>query len=349
MQQPKDNIICRILSGKLLLEFDKQIYIVVQPTSHLRLCAQAIYNNIYRDVLFEGWLTQKKLHNLLIYYELLDKNYEEKLKLMEKSIESLKMNLFANRLDVVKCKDIRKRLDQLKIKYINVYNVLNSLNQFTAESYAEEARYHYLLVKTLLDIDCNLVWKNENEVDATLLQNIIIEIGKYSISIPDFREIARTEPWSSYWKISHGNPFGSIPVDWTEEQKTLVLFSQMYDNIYQHPECPDDNVISDDDMLDGWLLTIRNEQVKEKEKKKIESKVSKHTKATEMFVPVANEEEAQKIYDMNTPQNKLIVARRAQKIKKEGKVSEANLPDIKTKLFMEAQRLALESVKNKRK
>jgi hypothetical protein len=37
----------------------------------------------------------------------------------------------------------------------------------------------------------------------------------------------------------------------------------MYDNVYESMECPPDEVIKDDDMLDGWFI----QQHKDREKK----------------------------------------------------------------------------------
>ena len=348
-QQLRDNIICRILSGKLMFKVNDKIYIVNQPDKIVRLHAQRIYNEAYESTIFEGWFTHERLKNLLMFYGLLEKDYKDKMKLMEQTIDNLKMNLYQNRADPVKCKDLTSRLGQLREKHNKLYGILHSLDHYTAEGYAEEVKNNYLLIKTLVDENENLIWCNESDVNIIFLQSIVFEINKHNISISDFREIARTEPWMSYWRISKGNPFDACPINWTEEQKTLVLFSQMYDNVYQHPDFPGEDVMNNDDMLDGWLLTVKKEQEKEKTKQKIQRKGDKHQKATEMFIPVSSAEEAKQIDDMNIPQNKLIKIKREQKIQKEGRVKEANLPDVKMKIFMDAQRLALESVRSRKK
>jgi hypothetical protein len=46
----------------------------------------------------------------------------------------------------------------------------------------------------------------------------------------------------------------------TDEQRALVNWSLLYDNVYQHPECPADAVVEDDDLLDGWLIDQRRDR-----------------------------------------------------------------------------------------
>lgn len=348
-QRLKDNIICRIISGKLMLEINNQIYIVHQPDNMIKLRAQLIYNQAYDDTLFEGWMTQSKIKKLLVFYELIDADIEDKMKLANKTIDGLKISLYQNRSNINGCIDIRNRLNKLRDKYTQWYAMLHSLDKATVEGYAEEIKYYYLLSKTLTDINGKLIWEDENHIDISLLQSIVNEICRNTISVVDYREIARTEPWSSYWRISKGDPFNIAIIDWTEEQKTLALFSRIYDNVYQHTECPEEFVIEDDDMLDGWFLFIQSENEKEKFKKQIDKKGDKYNKATEMFIPVEDDLEAQRINEMNTPQNKLIKKRRMETIQKKGRVTEANLPDVKTKLFMDAQKLAIDSMRGKKR
>lgn len=348
-QHHKDNIICRILSGKLLIEVKGKVYVIHQPDDMVRLQSQLVYNRAYESALFEGWLTKFKIKKILIFYDLIDKDVESKIETAKKTVDGFKKSLYQNRGNPTKVKEIRKSLTQLQLKCNKWYDALHSLDYTTVESYADDVKNKYLLFKTLTDENGKPIWETENKVDLYLLQSIILEIGKNAITVADYRELARTEPWSSYWRISKGNPFSAAPVNWTEEQKTISLFSQMYDNVYQHTDCPELDVINDDDMLDGWLLTIKEEQEKEKTKKKVKKKEDKHQKATEMYIPVASAEEAVQIHNMNTMRDKVRLARRSKIIQEKGRVKEAEFPDVKTQIVLDAQQQALQAVRDRKR
>ena len=66
----------------------------------------------------------------------------------------------------------------------------------------------------------------------------------------------------------------------------------MYSKIYEHPECPEDAIIEDDDALDGWMLNQQKENKKQKMEKGVDNLLGKKgQKAQEVFLMAKNEEE----------------------------------------------------------
>lgn len=62
--------------------------------------------------------------------------------------------------------------------------------------------------------------------------------------------------WRARWKASTktGSPLFEGPtVDWNINQVALVFWSNFYDNIFEHPERPEQKVIDNDDLLDRWV------------------------------------------------------------------------------------------------
>jgi pyruvate/2-oxoglutarate dehydrogenase complex dihydrolipoamide dehydrogenase (E3) component len=142
--------------------------------------------------------------------------------------------------------------------------------------------------------------------------------------------------------------FGKPTINWTDEQKTLVVISKMYDSAYEHPECPPESVIQDDDMFDGWMIIQRREHEKNKDKNRNEKilKDKKLGNAKEVFLVANSKEEAQNIYSLNNANSRNTIKERQNIILHTGsEVSETDLPDVKRELVMQQNRQFLQSRK----
>ena len=64
----------------------------------------------------------------------------------------------------------------------------------------------------------------------------------------------------------------------TQDQKGILIWASMYDNIQEHMECPSDAVLEDDDILDGWFLIQRDKRKKEKLEQEFESSTNEKIK-----------------------------------------------------------------------
>jgi cation diffusion facilitator CzcD-associated flavoprotein CzcO len=102
----------------------------------------------------------------------------------------------------------------------------------------------------------------------------------------------------------------------------------MYDNIQESMECPNKEVIEDDDMLDGWFIIQHKKREKDRVEKEFENstKNEKIKNAPEVFV-VASKEKAEKINDMNDMNAKMIKHQRKLALDRYGSLDEQNLPD----------------------
>ena len=88
----------------------------------------------------------------------------------------------------------------------------------------------------------------------------------------------------------------------------------MYDNVFKSVECPTDDVINDDDMLDGWFIQQNKEQEerrKEKEGEKVFDKF-KGKDGQELFVVSGDKEEVNQIYNMNDNNSRNVIKSRNQ-------------------------------------
>ena len=169
------------------------------------------------------------------------------------------------------------------------------------------------------------------------------------ISSYQYREIARTEPFRSLWSIAKQNIFGTLS-NLTIDQKNIILYSKMYDNVYEHPERPNDEVIEDDLMLDGWFAVQKRESEIERNKKQADNlldskKNRKGGDAGELFVVAGNKEEAKKISSLNDLNTKMKLKQRQQQINKDGSLEEQEFIDVKLDLRNQAMKQMAQRVK----
>jgi muconolactone delta-isomerase len=155
------------------------------------------------------------------------------------------------------------------------------------------------------------------------------------------RELARNEPWKSLWVIKDNTNIklfnNSSNSELTYNQKNLIVWSQMYDNIQESLDCPSKDVIDDDDMLDGWFIT----QAKKREQEKSEQELNESTKnskiknASEVFVMANSKNDAERINSVNTTHSQVIKKQRGIMLKQKGTVNDHDFTDQRQKIQME--------------
>ena len=112
----------------------------------------------------------------------------------------------------------------------------------------------------------------------------------------------------------------------------------MYDNIAESPDSPSEDVLEDDDMLDGWLLIQRREREKDKKEKSVESVIGnqKISGADEVFVAAKSQEDIDRINQLNDMQAAIVREQRLSQIKSsDGGVKHQDLDDVKQDILQE--------------
>src|SRR5690606_3222901 len=188
------------------------------------------------------------------------------LELAEKEVEQLQKELYLNRKKNENVKKIRKLIQLNRTRHSKILNTVHKHNPFTYEGYANYCKVDYLVRETTFKGKKKCKFKKEK------IQNAINHYIENIILPSTLRYLARTQPWVNMWSAFKVNgiifPQGC---QMTQQQQLLLMWSKMYDSIHESPDCPENEVLEDDDMLDGWLM-IQQEQNKSKEKK--ESKIS---------------------------------------------------------------------------
>jgi hypothetical protein len=106
----------------------------------------------------------------------------------------------------------------------------------------------------------------------------------------------------------------------------------MYDGVYENSDSPKDEVIQDDDCLDGWFIVQHRKYEKDKKQSEAEAMLTnpKIANAQEVLLMANSEEEAQEIYGLNTQHARNVIKQRRQQIKEaDGNLSFTNFTDVK--------------------
>lgn len=330
----------RIISGCVVVEVNNKLYIFKDPSPIEKQIVQYEYENTYTALLRDRILSSNDLELILDQKGIWTNKDEENLSKLENILKDI-------------LGDVTKYNQQKSIEYkiSKMKSRKSGLLAHSAEHLALLSKYRLLLYLCTYDQFNNKIWSNieefNNEDESVinmLLQYIFFD---ERINESNIRKLARSEPWRSIWLsgCKVGNLFGKPMCEMSDLQTAVVSWSILYDNVYEHPECPPDDIINNDALLDIWL---KEESEKRKNKRKESnlgsSSVGKHQ---EIGIIVNSPEEANRIFGLNSPSALKTIERRENFLKGKNKVRQADLPDISTDIKLRKARLETQSIKNR--
>jgi len=333
--------ISRILSGFYIFIYNNQKYKLVYPDINLKYEAELYAQEEYNQNKFNEWISEEDIVYHLINAGLWSHNGDDNLTNIEKQIDNLKIDLYKNHLNPTKVKSLKRTLSNTIGSYNRLYGVRHSFDQYTTEGYTQQLKNNYILVHSLYDHNNKRVFNSYEDADSRLLGELSATISENIVEVSAFREIARSDIWKNYWSANEQNLFDRATINWTDEQKTLVILTKMYSSANEHPECPPQSVIDDDDMFDGWMLVQKQENDKVRNKNRAEKLLSGKNldKAGEVFVVANSKEEAKNIFDLNDPNSRNIIRERTNFIHRTANsstINEADLPDVQRNLVAQS-------------
>lgn len=329
-----ESTIYRIITGYYFIIIDNKTYKIVSPALHIKQEAHAVYMSILQQNKFDNtsWLTDKEKYSVLYKNELWNEAKEKELQAFQKRLDDMKIELYLKYLDIPMRKKIKSSLETGKKEINKMMNSKISLDHMTLESYASNIKNEHIIINTAFHMDDSKVF-NKDAIDTDLLELFIKEISENTIDMQTLREIARNDIWKSYWDAAKNNIFPPPAYEWTDEQRLLINLSKMYDSVREHPEAPDDDIINDDDALDGWILFNKRKAEKERKKSKVMDAIGgKYKNANEIFLVTHSEEESREVYGLNDPETMAQIKTMAVLAQEKGEVQWSDLPHIKADL-----------------
>jgi len=339
----RDFFISRIRAGYVPVTVDNKRMLVYQPDADVSLQASEIYMLEHERAVEEDLLNDDDILDLLIMYELwTDKNEDEYNNILPKHIEHWKVQLYQTILKSKTREKVRKYLQVAKDELERLHKIRHSYDHMTCEGYASYMKNMFIIAESARLDGKKVDW---DKYDLTLVMH---KYHAEMLGADDIRLLARTQPWSGMWSTfkANGRIFNSV--DLSSEQQALISWSIMYDRIQESPDCPPDEVIEDDDMLDGWLIVQRNKREAEQKKQEVEGALSnKISGADEIYVVAETPEDAQKIDLLNDPHAKNVKRQRLNQVKTQGVVKQQQFKDVQQKRAVQLQQAYTKSVKGR--
>jgi hypothetical protein len=339
----RELIVSRIVAGcvrcKIKDEDGKPRYLYIKsPTNYYKYVGQELYHEVLRDSRFQGLCDENQLTEVLIKRGLWSQEKEEKIPKLEKDIEQFKVNMYSFAFKSNELKAARKLLQTAKNDLQELIAEKKSYDWLTATGAALLARNRFLMAMSLYINDNEQLLTEDTywTFSAHILDQVLEFYSKQRLEESVCREVVRTEPWRSLWgsRKATGTVFGKSSVELTDEQKALVMWSSVYDSIYEHPECPPESVLGDDDLVDGWLIIQHRKRNKDIDSSRLDSVVTneKIRNSEEIYVIADTKEDAQAVDNLNDDVGKLMKRKREALLRKRGEVKEIDMPDTRARL-----------------
>jgi len=315
------HLTAKIISGIVFVDYKNQSFIINEAEPTEKYIAETIYSKHFFKALEQGIMTEDDLVLEMIKAGLWNAENENRLDELPKQIEDIKVDLYNAYANFSATERIRKALDKTKSEFSELMSKKGIYRKESAEGSAESMKTRYLITANVTDENGERTWAASEALsqDAGLSDVIMMSYLSTRVSEEKIRELSRNEPWRSVWntgKAEH-SLFGKPATNVTGEQQKIIAWSRVYDNIYESPECPPDDVLEDDDMLDGWL--ILQSRKRKQNKNRNTSEKSTNVKGNEVFFVADNKKDAQRIYDLNDSQSRKTIQQRDKQIGGAGK------------------------------
>lgn len=320
MQNPeRQQLVAGIVSGVIFLDFRGKTYLIEEPDRISKCIGEELYNKTFEEALSKGILTEKESLQHLISLGGWSEAEEDEYNLIPKTIPDIKLQLYTAYKSFRKTDPIRKHLRKTKERFEELNEKRNILRPNSAEGIAEGAKFRYLVCSNVTDSKGNRLWdpddygaQNEDLVNHLISAYLIAQPRESNI-----RELCRNEPWRGLWATgkSEFGVFGKPSADLTHTQRAMISWSKIYDSIYESPESPTEEVIQDDDLLDGYLTFQHNKREKMKKEQSV-SGAGSGVKGDEVYLMAETDQDAARIYSMNDSGSKAIIRTRQKQMDK---------------------------------
>lgn len=338
-------LVNRIIAGHIRCKINGATLLYKHNTPTDKYLAEEEYMAVLGEAEMDGALNEEELEQTLRENGIWGPVKEAKLKQCMKNIDDLKFQLYQSLLKPGTQKELRIALDETRSLVSTLHNTKHSLDYLSAMGAATIVKLRFLAGMAIYDIagnqlyDYNSYWSD----DTSIVDTVLTYISTLRIEESQYRELVRNEPWRSIsYTGQHTTLFSCI----NDEQKMLLYWSKVYQNVYEHPEAPPEDVINDDDILDGWFIAQRRKREKETDKDYVESKLTneKIKSSSEVFV-VADAEGRKRVDNANTEAAIIKRKQRMAYLEKKGTLDEAEMPDTKLEIMTARNRAATAKMK----
>lgn len=338
-----EQLVHRILSGKNIFKYDCRLYELHKPSLDIKIQADLIYQECYDSNMYSGFILEEDRDSFLVSHRIVSSFHNDNIKNEEKKLEKIKITLYKNYFDLNQRKQNKTKIEATKSSISKLYLQKHSIDFLILEKYAENAKNEFILANTLFDYETKKLVFSYPDVDYVVMNNFANCIASNSIDISKYKEIARSQYWRNYYSYNKTNLLPYSAIEYSDEQIVLISVSEMYSKIQEHPECPNEDIINDDDALDGWMLLQQEENKKQKQEKGVSHMMGDKAakKSQEVFLMAnGNKEQAKNILELNSEEGLNKIKNRFEAVKDSNSpIKDSALSDVRTQLRNKIQEL----------
>lgn len=326
-------------------------YRIQSPSIHDKYVASEIFEESYGDALLKGAMSDEQISAFMEKNGIWNRAKELIFEGIQSDIEEIKLGLYNNILKSNEIKAMKQKLVEARNRLNQLYTERHSYDQYSARGIAELNKNRYLVARSIYSDGAPIFTESNYWMsNIKIISDVMEHINKNRITETQFRELARLDPWRQIWTIASSptDIFSYSISSFSDDQKYLCYWSKIYDSIYENSERPPDDIIEDDDILDGWMIHQRRKNSKETDKAFVEKRItnSKIRNSDEVFVVVDTIEDAKRVENANDAVAASLKRQRLKHLNKKGEVSEGEMPDVKLNLNMLRNNLIKEKIRN---
>jgi hypothetical protein len=333
----REFFISMIRCGKVYIDHNDLTLIVKPLTIDQSFESSLVYDRAYKQAMIDGIMCEDEINDWMKDNGLWTDKEEEKVEGLKQDLEKLKIEIFNNKDDIKLRERIRLYIRTGEKQLSNQLKEKNTFYQNTREAYALSEKISWI-IKNTTHLNNKLY-----DFKSVSLSYVIDEWQSSILSESIIRELAREEPWKSLWSIKGNSGTKLFGLNDNEEitpnQKHIVIWSQIYDNIQESLDCPMEDVIKDDDLLDGWFLTQSKKREKERLEREFDNKHKndkiKNSEEVYVIAKPGDTNSISRVGSLNDQFAKSIKKQRFDVIKQKGEAKQHDFLDEKQKMQMQ--------------
>jgi hypothetical protein len=309
-QHEREYFVCTLRSGAIPVRCEDAKLHILTPTIDILCDAEDIAATAFDEAYMNDIMSDDDMRIWMIEKELWTSADEQRVKGLAEDIKRLKKDVFNHRKNRQAVKESRAYLRIAERQRAELDIKRQEFSAQTLEGISTMAKWQWIVCQ------CSVVdGKPYDFSEGTFSESNVLTAYRDSILDQDqVRELARNEPWKSLWATKEHTGvrlFSNHDREKSVNQQNIIVWSMMYDNIQESMDCPTDDVIEDDDMLDGWFLLQADKREKDREERAFEEKTQndKIKNSDEVFV-MSDRENARNVMNMNDVGGKVSIRQR---------------------------------------
>jgi hypothetical protein len=327
----REYFVSRIRAGFYLIKIDNVKVKVLTPTIEDEYLSNEVFMQAFDQARSDDIMTFDETVEWMIDRGLWSQEKDDKIEGLKKDIEKLKVDIFNHRNDIRMRESARALLRAAEKVLTKVQSEKDDLFSKSCEGIAIQEKTMYLFEKSCF------VGSEPLDISCIDLSSLYYQYNQLQLSETQLRELARNDPWRLCWYTKDHTPLFANEKYRTlsNDQKGILIWANMYDNIQESMDCPTEDVINDDDMLDGWFIVQRKKQQHAKAQSELESKTSndKIARSDEILIMANSKQEAEKIHSMNSVGGEIIRKQRLNTVKARGSAQDLDFQDRKIEVM----------------